>query len=139
MDAIKLLENDEFFYADFIAIRNSKIFSYDLTDGKITLNQNATINEFDIVEIYIIFSVEINGSIYAGGESPVHGSYGFFYKKTDGFLDWALTSLDSNPFIGVENFDNCVRFLSSSGFGWIVANDDIVNAYIDPTYNAFNE
>jgi hypothetical protein len=137
VDAIKSLENNEFFYADFIAIRNSKIFSCDLANGKINLNENAIINKSDIVEVNINFSIEINGSIYAGGESPAHGAYGFFYKKTDGFLDWALTSLESNPFIGVESFDSRVRFLSSSGFGWVVANDDVVNVYIDPSYNAF--
>lgn len=130
MDANDLIRAGEFIYGNFLVMGNSEFLGFNLNENGIDINENPNIDESRKTDIFENFSIEIGGSIYSGGEASAHGSCGFFYKKTGNNLDWFLMALESNPFIGVEKKENGVRFLSSSGFEWIIKNDNIVSVKI---------
>jgi hypothetical protein len=130
VDVNDLIRQEEFFYADCIAIDHLRIVGYNIKDCEIEIDENIPINRSDLTNIFQNFSVEVDGSNYVGGEASAHGSCGFFYKKTGDFLNWALMSLDSDPFISVEVCRGSVRFLSSSGVTWVVPDDDVTQVYL---------
>lgn len=131
MDVNDLVRQEEFFYADCIAIGHLQIAGYKIINNQIEIDNNIFIDEIDLTNIFQNFSIEIDGVNYVGGEASAHGSCGFFYKKTGNSLNWALMSLKSNPFIQVEICPERVRFFSSSGLIWVVPNDDIKKVYIE--------
>ncbi|MCY0911389.1 hypothetical protein [Massilia antarctica] len=131
MDVKKLIARGEFFYADCIAINSSQIVGYEIKNHKIEIDHQIPVDISDLTDIFPNFSVEMGESTYVGGEAASHGSCGFFYKKTQDVLNWALISTESNPFINVEVHQESIRFLTSSGFTWIVPGDNIKAVYIE--------
>ncbi|NHZ93888.1 hypothetical protein F2P45_33560 [Massilia sp. CCM 8733] len=131
MDVKKLIDQEEFFYADCIAINSCELIGFEINGNKIEFNNKVIVDTSDLTYIFKNFSVDIAGSTYAGGEGASHGSCGFFYKKTDGYLDWILISTESNPFVRVEIIDNDARFSTSSGATWIIPNNNIQAVYIE--------
>lgn len=130
LDVNNLLNQENLFFDNCILTRASNLIGFHIDADKVILDSELTIDQFELSAIGYHFSVEINGSVYAGGEGLNHGSYGFFYKKTDGKLNWALMALESNPFASVMVLQNEVRFLSTSGLAWVVPGDDIANVFI---------
>lgn len=131
LDVNNLLSQGNLIYDDCIIIGSSKVIGFSCDASKVVLGCEICIDAADLSDIGYKFSFETNGSVYCGGESSDHGSYGFFLKKTNGSLDWALMALESNPFIRVEICIESVRFLSSAGFTWVVPDDDITKVYIE--------
>lgn len=131
MDANDLINNEQFFYADCVVIGPATIRGYTVENSKIKIDESILINQNDVTEIARIFAVESNDVCYAGGEAFAHGSFGFFFKTTQGNLDWALMSEQSNPFVSVEIEQDKVSFVSTSGAKWVVHHDDIMNVAIE--------
>lgn len=132
MDVNTLLCNENLFYANCIAT-NALISSFSVIENKILLDGDDVVDFSNLADICHIFLVEHDGSQYGGGEALNHGSYGFFYKKTGHVLDWALMSLESNPFVQVRICEKEARFSASSGLIWIVPSNEIAKVYIDLT------
>ena len=126
-----LIRREQFFHSDCIAVNSFGIMGYKFTNGQFEIEPDVSIDESDLTDILQNFSVEIDGASYVGGEASAHGSCGFFYKMTGDSLSWALMSLESNPFIGVEVHGGSARFLSSSGVTWVVPSDDLKMLYIE--------
>ena len=131
MSVLDLLKNEEFFNDNCVVIGDSKATGYKWLDDRIVLDENIIIDEMKLTSVFEEFSIEINGSIYAGGDASSHGSCGFFYKKTNERLDWALMTLEFGPFIGVEHQKGKIVFLTSSDKKWIVEKDDLTCSYIE--------
>lgn len=109
---------------------DSRIFGFSVSDGKFVIGEELSEGALDTTDIFANFSIEIDGALYVGGEASAHGSCGFFYRMTGGRLDWALMSLESEPFVGVERCEGGVRFLAASGAAWIVRGDDVTRIQI---------
>lgn len=131
MSVDNVLKDGSLFYEDCVLVGTSKPIGFHRIDNRIVIDELRTVDESELTDIGYLFSGEIDGSAYAGGEGFSHGSYGFFLKKTDEVLNWALMSLESNPFIKVEIGSGSVRFLSTSGEAWVVPNDDITKVYVE--------
>ncbi|NHZ94276.1 hypothetical protein [Massilia sp. CCM 8734] len=138
MDVKKLIDQEEFFYADCIAINSCELIGFEIKGNRIEFDHKIVIDMSDLTYIFNNFSVDIAGSIYAGGEGASHGSCGFFYKKTHDYLDWILISTESNPFTSVEIKNNDARFSTSSGATWVVPNNNIKAVYIENEFNISN-
>jgi hypothetical protein len=85
--AIKLdvgLSREEFYYADCISIQGSAIIGYQLISDRVIADEAAEVDVHDLADVVQLFSVEFDGSTYGGGEALDHGSYGYFFKKTNG-------------------------------------------------------
>jgi hypothetical protein len=131
VDVDNLLNEGNLFYEDCILVGNSTPIGFHRVDNRIVIDELGTIDESDLTDIAYLFSREIDGSTYAGGEGFNHGSYGFFLKRTGDVLNWALMSLESNPFAQVEIDKGSVRFLSTSGETWVVPDDDITRVLVE--------
>lgn len=131
MDVDNLIHHENLFFTDWILIGSSKILGFHRVEHRIVVDELVTIDESDLSVIGYLFSVEIEGCNYSGGEAAEHGSYGFFLKKTGDVLDWALMSTESNPFCQVEVGSGIVRFLSTSGETWAVPDDDITKVFVE--------
>lgn len=125
-----ILLREQFFCADCIVIGKSDVIGYRIKDGQPEVDRSIRIAEDDLTDVFQNFSVNIAGSVYVGGEASAHGSCGFFYKKTNDVLDWALMSLDSEPFVSLEKIHDGVAFVSSSGRKWLVCGNNIENVKI---------
>ena len=132
LDAADLIEREQFFYANCLVIGPAEILGSELINNKIEMDRAAQIDTSDLTEVFGNFQSEIDGAVYSGGEATAHGSCGFFCKKTEGRLDWALMSLDSEPFVDVECSGGDIRFLSGSGSVWVVEGGDITRIHIEP-------
>ncbi|MBW8724510.1 MAG: hypothetical protein JF625_05050 [Inquilinus limosus] len=130
MAADDLVRREELFYEDCVVLADSRIIGFRVSDGEFVLGEELPEDALDTTDIFANFSIEIDGALYVGGEAAAHGSCGFFYKMTGGRLDWALMSLESEPFVGVERCDGGVRFLAASGAAWIVRGDDVTRIQI---------
>lgn len=131
MNVAKFIDQEELFHANCLVISNSRIATYEIVDGKLEIGPDLDIGNLELTDIHQNFSREIEGSRYVGGEASAHGSCGFFYKKTGESLDWALMSLESDPFVDVELSPHGVTFTSSSGSRWAIADDDIASLRIE--------
>ncbi|OWJ61386.1 hypothetical protein [Inquilinus limosus] len=132
MAADDLVRREEFFYADCVLTPDSRIIGFSVSDGAFVIGEDLSTDDLDTTDIFGNFRIEIDGALYVGGEASAHGSCGFFYKMTGGHVDWALISLESEPFVGVERCDGGVRFLAASGAAWIVRGDDVTRIHIQP-------
>jgi hypothetical protein len=128
----ELLCREQFFYADCIVAGQSDVIGYRISNGKLEADLCVCIEKDDLTDIFQNFTTNIAGSTYVGGEASAHGSCGFFYKKTGDILNWALMSLDSEPFVSVEKIQDGIAFVSSSGHRWVVLGDNIKDVHIDP-------
>jgi hypothetical protein len=107
------------------------VVGYKIVEGRLDIDGSARVDDGNLTDIYQNFSVDMADSTYVGGEASAHGSCGFFYKRTGNILNWALMSLDSNPFVSVEEIDNGVAFISNTGHRWIVHGDHIEDLRIE--------
>jgi hypothetical protein len=126
-----LRKDGSLFYDDCILVGTSEPIGFHRIEERIVIDEMNIVDELELTDIRYLFDEEIDGSAYAGGEGFSHGSYGFFLKSTGGVLNWAVMSLESNPFIKVEIGSGSVRFLSTSGEAWVVPNDDIRHVLIE--------
>lgn len=131
VDVDNLIRQDNLLFDDCVVVGNSKVIGFSRIDKRIVIDETIVIDASDLSDIDYLFSQEIDGSNYAGGEASDHGSYGFFFKKTGDVLDWALMSTGSNPFCQVEVGSGSVRFLSTSGEAWIVPDNDITKVFVE--------
>lgn len=120
MDVVNLMRKGEFFFADCIAITGVGVFGYHLIDRKLVLDNGLCVDPNDTTDIFESFALSIGGAVYAGGEAAAHGSCGYFSKWVGGALEWALMSLDSDPFVNVQQRGKTIAFVSSSGSVWLV-------------------
>ncbi|WP_175722023.1 hypothetical protein [Burkholderia anthina] len=125
-----ILLAERFFCADCVVIGKSGVVGYRIKDGQPEMDRSIRVAEDDLTDVFQNFAVTVAGSIYVGGEASAHGSCGFFYKKTNDVLDWALMSLDSEPFVSLEKIRDGVAFVSSSGRKWVVRGDNIEDVEI---------
>lgn len=113
----ELLCRKQFFYTDCIVAGQSDVIGYRISNGKLEADWSVCIERDDLADIFHNSSTNIAGSTYVGGEASAHGSCGFF-KKTGDILNWALMSLDSEPFVSVEKIQDGIAFVSSAGHRW---------------------
>ncbi|WP_334002716.1 hypothetical protein [Burkholderia cepacia] len=125
-----MLLGERFFCADCIVNGKSDVIGYRIKDGQPEMDRSIRVAEDDLTDVFKNFATDIEGSLYVGGEASAHGSCGFFYKITNGVLDWALMSLDSEPFVSVEKIHGGVAFVSSADRKWVVCGDNIENVKI---------
>ncbi|WP_152036636.1 hypothetical protein [Burkholderia pyrrocinia] len=121
---------EKFYCVDCIVVGQSSVFGYKIISGQPKIDGALHIKSDCLTNIFQNFSVDIAGATYVGGEVAAHGSCGFFYKRTGDVLNWALMSLDSEPFVLVEKIDGGVAFLSSVGRKWVVRGNDMENVRI---------
>lgn len=131
MNVNDALKDGSLFYEDCVLVGTSNPIGFHRIEDRIVIDELKTVDGSELTDISYLFDEKIDGSTYAGGEGFSHGSYGFFLKKTDEVLNWALMSLESNPFIKVEIGSGSVRFLSTSGEAWVVPNDDITKVFVE--------
>jgi hypothetical protein len=125
-----LLYREQFFYADCIVTSQSDVIGYKIINGQPEVDWSVRVEKDELTDIFQNFSTNIAGSTYVGGEASAHGSCGFFYKKTGDVLNWALMSLDSEPFVSVEEIQGGIAFISSAGHKWVVLGDNIEGVHI---------
>jgi hypothetical protein len=124
------LYREQFFYADCIVTSQSDVIGYKIINGQPEVDWSVRVEKDELTDIFQNFSTNIAGSTYVGGEASAHGSCGFFYKKTGDVLNWALMSLDSEPFVSVEEIQGGIAFISSAGHKWVVLGDNIEGVHI---------
>jgi hypothetical protein len=125
-----LLYREQFFYADCIVTSQSDVIGYKIINGQPEVDWSVRVEKDELTDIFQNFSTNIAGSTYVGGEASAHGSCGFFYKKTGDVLNWALMSLDSEPFVSFEEIQGGIAFISSAGHKWVVLGDNIEGVHI---------
>ncbi|WP_175857543.1 hypothetical protein [Burkholderia anthina] len=125
-----ILLGERFFCADCIVIGKCDVVGFRIKDGQPEVDRSIRVAEDDLTDVFQNFAVNIVGSVYVGGEASAHGACGFFYKTTNDVLDWALMSLDSEPFVSLEKIRDGVAFVSGSGRKWLVRGDNIENVKI---------
>ncbi|MDE9430801.1 hypothetical protein [Xenorhabdus bovienii] len=130
LDVDELVSREEFYSSDCIFIKGSGLFGYRLENNNFIFDSEIHIDEDNLTDIFANFSSEYNDAVYVGGEASSHGSCGFFYKKKNECIDWLLMSSESDPFVNVIFDKGSISFLSSSGYAWVVSNDDILSVKI---------
>ena len=115
---------DEFVYANCVWL-GDRFVACRIVGDRVVLDDRVAVDVDDRADACTLFVDEVDGVSYGGGESTAHGSCGFFFKKTGHRLDWALFSLESDPFVGVEIAPGQVRFISQSRDAWVVEQDDV--------------
>jgi hypothetical protein len=128
--AEELIRRERLPYANCIADEYGRFVSFSIVDNRVVLNATEGVDMSDTTDVVSNFLINIDGSVYGGGEGSAHGSCGFFYKMTNEKIDWALMSLESNPFVNATQVGNDISFLSTSGLNWIVPNGKISNTYL---------
>jgi hypothetical protein len=129
-DADEMLRNEQFVYANCVWF-DGRFVAYDLDGDQVVLDERAPLDTNDLVDAFSQFNRHVDGATYAGGESTAHGSCGFFFKRGARGLEWALFSLESDPFVDVEVTPSQARFRSQSGDVWIVERDEVNHARIE--------
>jgi hypothetical protein len=118
-----MLAREQFVCADCVWAAG-RFVAFRVVGDAVVLDESIPLDRGDLTDVFTTFSHEADGAIYGGGEAAAHGSCGFFFKRTGARLDWALMSLASDPFVGVETAPGQVRFRSRCGDEWIVEHDD---------------
>lgn len=131
MDLEKLIGEGEFPFSNCTASKSSPLLGFDVRDHRIEVDLHARFDDVEFTYLFPIFSIDVGDASYVGGEVAAHGSGGFFYKKSKGEVEWVLVATESNPFVGVVVQHACARFLTSSGFVWVVPNDNIQMTFIE--------
>lgn len=131
MDAGGLLEQEKFYCANCIATGAFNVEAYELDGGRPRIAADTKIDPENLTDVGQSFLVRVGESFYGGGEAIAHGSYGYFFKRSDGELKWAVMSLDLGPFIGVEPCENGVRFIASDGSRWEIIGDDVFGSHVE--------
>jgi hypothetical protein len=122
-DANEMLAREQFVCADCVWI-DGRLVAFRIVDDAVVLDASIPVDRDDLTHVFAKFFRQVDGATYGGGEASAHGSCGFFFKRTGQGLDWALMSLASDPFIGVQAAPGQLRFRSQSGDEWVVEHDD---------------
>jgi len=117
--ADEMLHSGRFVHADCMWVRE-RFVAYRLEQQVIVPEPDAVVDAEDLTDVFPLFTVHDGDATYGGGEAAAHGSCGFFFRRSASGLDWALMSLDSEPFVGVELERDRAIFRSRSAASWIV-------------------
>lgn len=135
MTAAMLLEREEFYYANCIVIGGLEPVGYVIEGGRLRVAGDIATDWDGLTGICETFSAQLGGSLYGGGEAFAHGSCGYFFKRSNGVLNWVVMSLDAGPFIGVVPCAGGVRFLASGGSRWTIIGDDVAGSCVEALHS----
>lgn len=125
-----MLARGEFVHANCLWT-DGRFFAYRLVDDAVALLPDVVLDLQDLCDADCRFSQAAGSATYGGGDSTAHGSCGFFFKRGERGIAWALFSLESDPFVGVEVTASGARFRSQCGDTWVVVGDDITQARME--------
>jgi len=117
--ADEVLQSGRFVHADCMWVCD-RFIAYRLEQQAIVPEPDIVVDGQDLTDVFPLFTEQHGDVTYGGGEAAAHGSCGFFFRRSAAGLDWALMSLDSEPFVGVELERDRARFRSRSGVAWVV-------------------
>lgn len=130
LDAVEMLERGEFAQPDCLW-KGGRLISFQVVGDRVAPAPDIPVEMDPLADLTQLFSLTVDDTIYGGGESLSHGSFGFFFKHGAGGLEWLLFASQSDPFLGVEVTPTQVRFRSQSRDVWVVTGDDVAGTHIE--------
>jgi len=127
------LRREEFCYSNCIVIGAGEPLAYALVENKLVVGDDIDAAAASLTYVFQNFSIEIDGATFRGGEAAAHSACGWFCQEVNGRLVWALMSLESGPFIGLEVGGDWLCFISASGSRWRVHAGDIRSLSVEPS------
>jgi hypothetical protein len=121
-NASELLRGETFVHADCPWL-GDRFVPFHVAAGKVVVEEQGTVDVDDLTDAFTTFELHAGDATYGGGEASSHGSCGFFFKRRRDRIEWAVMSLESEPFIGAEMSSDTVSFRTQSGDTWVVHED----------------